>query len=179
MTHTSSAGRIMPRTKAPELQLPLLGGNQLHLLEEASNAQNFLVAFFYRGLHCPICKKQLKELESRLSDFTDAGISVVAISMDSEVRARKSRADWGLQNLKVAHSLTEETARQWGLYISTGIKEGEPDIFSEPGMFILRPDGEVFGLSVQSMPFTRPNVDSLIKGLSWSVENEYPARGVA
>ncbi|MFA0962760.1 peroxiredoxin-like family protein [Roseivirga sp. BDSF3-8] len=174
-----STGRVLPDTKAPQLTLPLLGGGTLDLHEEASGAKNFLVVLFYRGLHCPICKKQLLDMQAHEDKFKEAGINVVAISMDEEARARKSRADWGLQDLKMAHSLPEEVARKWGLYISTAVKDGEPEVFSEPGMFILRPDGTVFGLTIQSMPFTRPGGEEVLKSLSWVAENGYPARGVA
>lgn len=173
------SGRIMPGTKAPDLNLSALGSESFSLHEEASKAGHFLLLLFYRGLHCPICKSQLQDMHKNLDKLNKAGLDLVAISMDSEARARKSRADWSLENLKIAYGLDEQTAREWGLYISTSIKDEEPDVFSEPGLFILKPDGTVFGLTIQSMPFTRPSAEELVKGLSWVVDNEYPARGVA
>lgn len=172
-------GRILPGTKAPQLKLSLPGGDTMNLHDEAAASENFLLVLFYRGLHCPICKKQLTDMQSNMEELKKAGLNVVAISMDSEARVRKSRADWGLDRLKMAYGLDEKTARDWGLYISTAIKDEEPDTFSEPGLFILRPDGTVYGVSVQSMPFTRPSAEELYKSLSWVSENEYPARGVA
>jgi peroxiredoxin len=38
--------------------------------------------FVYRGLHCPICKGYLTELEGKLAEFTQTGIEVVVISGD-------------------------------------------------------------------------------------------------
>lgn len=86
--------------------------------------------------------------------------------------------EWETGNLPLAHSLTEEQAREWGLYISEK-REGsqEPDKFSEPGLFLLRPDRSLFFAVTQSAPFTRPPLDDLLSGLDFVIENDYPTRG--
>lgn len=73
-------------------------------------------------------------------------------------------------------------ARQWGLYISTSrgktsIGIEEPKLFSEPGVFLIKPDQSVYWLSVQSMPFARPNFGEMVQALDFVVKNDYPARG--
>jgi hypothetical protein len=69
--------------------------------------------------------------------------------------------------------------REWGLFVSKAIKDGEPDEFGEPGVFLIRPDGTVYGEILNSMPFGRPHFDELAKSLKWIAEHDYPARGEA
>lgn len=58
---------------------------------------------------------------------------------------------------------------------SIGIEESA--IFSEPGVFLIRPDNPVYFLSVQSMPFVRPRFDQMIQSLDFVIKNDYPGRG--
>jgi hypothetical protein len=96
----------------------------------------------------------------------------VAASMDEDAKR-------DVLELPIAYGLTEEEASQWGLYLSSTKMEGpgEPDLFAEPGLFVIRPDNTVFMAQVQSAPFTRPNISQLIGGLNYGFENNYPARG--
>ena len=105
--------------------------------------------------------------------------SVVAVSGDGADRASQARADWGLTRLQVAYGLTEDQMRDWGLFISKGIKEPESDVFNEPGMVLVRPDGTVYSAHVQSMPFARPHLDNLVASIGFINDNDYPARGEA
>lgn len=63
--------------------------------------------------------------------------------------------------------------------LSTAIKEGEPDLFNEPGVFILDDDGSLFWSSTATMPFGRPALDEIIAGVRYAQEHGYPARGAA
>src|SRR3546814_2374475 len=45
-------------------------------------------SFVYRGQHCPICKTYLGKIEAQSSAFETLGISVAAVSADSEAQAR-------------------------------------------------------------------------------------------
>ena len=53
---------LLPRQLVPQLNVDLAGGGSFHLKGE--RPANFTLLVFYRGLHCPICKTQLRELES-------------------------------------------------------------------------------------------------------------------
>ncbi|BFP43543.1 peroxiredoxin-like family protein [Flavobacteriaceae bacterium GF1] len=167
--------RPTPKHKAPNLKFPLLDGRQWHLNEQ--NPQSFTLVVFYRGLHCPICKKYLQQLEALLPDFQERGVNVVAVSMDSEKRARLSRKDWALKDLTMGYKLDLETAKKWGLYISSAVKEGEPDIFSEPGLFLIDANNEVYYAAVNSNPWGRPYLASFVKAVDYIVKSGYPARG--
>ncbi|MDJ0336122.1 peroxiredoxin-like family protein [Salinibacterium sp. G-O1] len=172
---------IKPGTLAPQLTLPLsTGGVTDDLLLGTGEGGRFTLVVFFRGLHCPSCRRQLVELDQRLGELQDAGFGrVVAVSMESAERSQKIVERWGISELPVAYGLGETAARDWGLFISHAIKEGEPDVFNEPGTFILDSDGTVYWSSVASMPFSRTSIDDVIKGITWAAENSYPARGAA
>jgi hypothetical protein len=78
----------------------------------------------------------------------------------------------------VGYNFSTEEARTLGLYISKGIKE-EPDTFIEPGLFLIKPDQTLYAVSLQSMPFARPEFDAILKAIDFVVEKDYPARGEA
>ena len=167
---------LKPGQPVPALDLPLTIEARFEL--EKQKPDNFTMLVFYRGKHCPICKKYLTELGRKLDKFTDKGINVFAISMDSPERAAVSHEEWDTHDLPLAHSLSEDKAREYGLYISEK-REGskEPDVFSEPGLFVVKPDGTLHFTVVQSAPFTRPDLDDLLEGLMFTIEKDYPTRG--
>src|SRR6056300_217109 len=99
---------LKPGSTAPDLDLPLTIDARFALADQTPDTFTMLV--FYRGKHCPICRNQLEEIADRLSDFTDRGINVFAISMDSEDRARVVHEEWETHDLPLAHSLSEEQA---------------------------------------------------------------------
>ena len=169
---------LIPGQNAPELDLPLTIDARFVLADQSPEAFTMLV--FYRGKHCPICKKYLTEIGGKLDSITKRGINVFAISMDSEERAMVSHEEWETHDLPLAHSMSEDKAREWGLYISEK-REGseEPDRFSEPGLSLIRPDGTIFMAQMQSAPFTRPDIDQLMENLDFVMKNDYPARGTA
>lgn len=167
---------LKPGDVTPDLDLPLTIDARFKLSDQSP--ENFTMLVFYRGKHCPICKKYLTELGHRLDDFTERGINVFAISMDSAERAQVSHEEWDTGDLPLAHSLTEDEARQWGLYISEKRPGSEePEKFSEPGLFLLRPDRTLHFAVVQNAPFTRPDLDQLLSGIDYTTKNDYPTRG--
>lgn len=167
--------RPTPKHKAPELSFPVLGGDHWNIT--AQQSENFMLIVFYRGLHCPICKKYLQQLEELLPDFKERGVDVIAVSMDSEKRARLSRKDWGLKNLTLGYNLDLETAKNWGLYISEAVKDGEPAIFSEPGLFLVDSNKDIYYSAMNSNPWGRPYLASFVKAVDYIVKSGYPARG--
>ena len=167
--------RPTPKHIAPDLQFPLLDGNQWHLADQ--NPNNFTLVVFYRGLHCPLCKKYLQQLQELLPEFEERGVNVVVVSMDTEQRARLSRQKWELSNLTLGYGLSEKSARDWTLYLSAGVKDGEPSEFSEPGLFLIDNNNEVYYSAINSNPWGRPYLPSFVKAVDYIVQSSYPARG--
>jgi len=171
---------LIPRQKVPDLNLKTLSGNAFDLGNDGS--ERGTVVCFYRGLHCPICANYLTELEKRTSEFAERGVSTIAISTDDEDRARQMAEKIGASELRFAYGLSLAKAREWGLYISTGrgktsIGIEEPDLFAEPGLFMISPDQTLYYGSVQTMPFVRPHFSELVGALDFAIEKNYPARG--
>ena len=127
---------MKPTEKVPNLSLPLVNDTEWELYNQ--NPEHFTLLVFYRGLHCPVCKKQLEELSSKLED-----------------------------------------AKTWGLYFSKAISDSEPELFSEPGLFLIKNDHSLYFSSIQTMPFARPKVEDLIKAIQFIKDKDYPARGKA
>jgi len=88
-------------------------------------------------------------------------------------------AEWGLNDLPVGCELPISTAREWGLFISRAIREGESPEFSEPGMFLVRPNGTLFYAARSSAPWGRPPFDQMLRGIDIATERKMPARGEA
>lgn len=73
---------------------------------------------FYRGFHCPICKKYLEELNEKADELDALGVSeITAISSDETLIAAKTRDNWQMYNMQIAYNLSEKVCRT-GDYIS-------------------------------------------------------------
>lgn len=166
---------ITPKQQAPELEINLVGGDTWKLSNQ--KPENFSMMVFYRGLHCPVCKSYTEELQSLKDRYEALGVNIVTLSMDTEKRANISKDEWDVADIPIGYGLTETQAQEWGLYLSKGIKDAEPNLFSEPGLFLVRPNNEVYYAALNSEPFGRPHLRSFIKSIEYIVENNYPARG--
>jgi peroxiredoxin len=171
---------LIPRQPVPALEAPVLGGGHFNLAVSPAPTFNLLV--FYRGLHCPLCAKYLIELERLHDDFVQRGVVPLAISSDNAERAEAMARKINAAKLRFCHDLPLPTARAWGLTISTSrgktsIGIDEPALFSEPGLFLVKPDGTLYWASTQTMPFARPHFDEILGAIDFVVKNDYPARG--
>ncbi len=165
---------LLPRQAAPELELETVAHGTWKLSERSPKA--FTLLIFYRGLHCPICSKYVPEFASRLAEFSERGVEVLAVSADDQERAEKAASEWELSAIPVAYGLTQAQMAAWGLYVSAAIKETETPIFAEPAAFLISPEGTVNLAAVLSAPFVRPALDDLLQAVDMA-EKGYPARG--
>lgn len=171
---------LMPRLTVPTLEVKTVKGTTFNL--SSSEAENFTLVVFYRGLHCPICAKYLIELERLAQEYNNRGVKIIALSTDNEERAKSMAEKVSANLVEFGYGLTLSEARQWGLYISSGrgptsIGIEEPALFGEPGVFLVRPDGTLYYGSTQTMPFARPSFQDLLAGVDFAITKNYPARG--
>ncbi|MFD3002101.1 redoxin domain-containing protein [Pontibacter toksunensis] len=148
-------------------------------MSEVEKADFLTLLIVYRGYHCPVCKSYIPQLDKMRIQFEEMGVQVIAASSDSKERAEQTVEEWEINELKVGYGLSIEKAREFGLYISKGIKEEEPEIFSEPGLFLIKLDRPLYAAAIQTMPFARPNLRELLQGLQFVKQSDYLARGEA
>ncbi len=171
---------LIPRQEVPALDLPLTTGGRY--VGGQSSGERFDLLVFYRGLHCPICAKYLLELERLGEEFQKRGVRIVAISSDEVSRAQEMATKVSAHHIQVAYGLDLAMARRWGLYISSSkgkssIGLEEPALFSEPGVFLIKPDQTLYYGSTQTMPFARPSFGDLLAAVDFAIQKDYPARG--
>lgn len=167
---------MKPRQPAPPLRVPTVDDGAWDLaLQEP---ERWTLIAFYRGLHCPICRRWLRELDRRRDELAARGVtSVLAVSGDTPARARQAKEDWRIGSLVIGHSLSLEQMRAWGLFVSEAIADNQMPIFSEPGVVLVDADGALYYVALTSMPFGRPRWDDVVEQLDYAIENNAPARG--
>jgi peroxiredoxin len=173
---------LKPRTRTPDLEIDTLEGGTWRLSDQ--KPENFTMIVAYRGLHCPICRPYLSQLDRNIDEFRKRGVEVIAISSDSRERAQTAKDEWKLENTPIGYGLSMANAREWGLFVSTSRGKtstgvAEPDQFNEPGLFLVKPDQTLYASSVATMPFARPHFDEILNAINFVVDKDYPARGEA
>lgn len=167
---------ITPKKNAPKLKLHTVSDEVWDLHD--THIEKFLMIVFYRGIHCPVCKKYLKELSKLSKQFNKKGIlDIIAVSGDTEEKAYSAKEDWKLHNIEVGFDQALSSMKQWRLFISESIKDGEPKFFGEPGLFLIDSDHKIFYSAINSMPFGRPRLKDMVKAMEFINENNYPALG--
>jgi peroxiredoxin len=171
---------LYPRQPVPALAVETLSGSTWRLANQ--KPANFSLVVFYRGLHCPICAGYLRDLDTKIQALLERGVTTIAISSDDRQRGHESKQKWRIENLEIGYGLSLDKAREWGLYISKGVGKTsagveEPALFSEPAVYLVRPDGTLYFGMVQTMPFARPRFDDVLKALDVVIARNYPARG--
>ena len=171
---------LYPGRPVPELEVETVDNGRWRLADR--NPQHFTLLVFYRGLHCPICARYLPDLANRLDAFDERGTEVIAVSTDGRDRAERTAEEWKIDGVPLGYGLDIGAARAWGLFISSGRGPSstgveEPELFSEPGLFLVRPDRTLYFSSIQTVPFARPSFAEVLAGLDFVLEHDYPPRG--
>lgn len=172
------SNRPKPGEPFPEIKVPKLGGGTLQL-GEASDGYDWQMIVVYRGKHCPICTRYLREVSEVIASLKDLRIEVVAVSADSEARAQDQIAEVS-PDYPVGYGLTMEQMQALGLYISSprhGIYVEGP--FAEPALFVVNEDRELRMVDISNVPFLRPQLPSLLSGLKFmrGMTETFPANG--
>ena len=89
---------MKPKEITPNLEVTLSNHETWSLKEQ--KIDTYLMIVFYRGYHCPVCKKQLETVTEKLPDFEERGVDVIAISMDHINRLEKTTKEWDVDGLK-------------------------------------------------------------------------------
>ncbi len=167
-----------PRVDAPlgPFEFPTVDEGTTISIGEAK--ERWTMLFVYRGRHCPRCKRFLNKLNDALPAWTQV-MDVVVVSSDTREKALQDQAEFGWK-FDLCYGLTVEQMRSLGLYVSEPLSEAETtDPFAEPGAFALRPDGTLMLVDISNGPAARPDLEELLDGMKFNIENNRPTRGTA
>ena len=166
-----TAGTLFPKTDVPRL-----GGGTL-TLGAPQGGHDWQLVVIYRGLHCPLCKKYLTELEALAPQFHSQGVDVVVASGDPEEKAQ-AMAEEFIPNVPMGYGMTVAQMQALGLYVSDPRSPQETDRpFPEPGLFVINGDGAIQMVDVSNAPFLRPDLEKVLSGITFIRANDYPIRG--
>ncbi len=164
-------------TPFPKTALSRLDGGSV-TLGVPHEGRDWQLVVIYRGLHCPLCKKYLAQLQEMQSDFHAEGVDVVVASGDPEEKAR-TMADEFAPTLPMGYGLTIAQMMDFGLYVSDPRSAQETDQpFAEPGLFVVNEEGNIQMVDVSNSPFLRPDLEKVLNGIKFIRNNDYPIRGM-
>lgn len=133
--------------------------------------------FVFRGQHCPICKTYLKKLEGLRASFEKLGVTIAAVSADTEAQTRLTIAA-SAPGFRMLYGMDIPAMQRLGLYISEPRSSQETDHrFPEPALLVVNPEGILQIVDVANAPFVRPDLDTLLMGMGFVIEKNYPIRG--
>ncbi|MEM9969862.1 MAG: redoxin domain-containing protein [Pseudomonadota bacterium] len=157
----------------PRITLPQVGGGETTL---GGAKDRWTMVFIYRGKHCPKCKTYLNKLHAALPAW-EAVMDVVVASADTEAKAASDQQEYGWA-FNLCYGLPEDAMRAMGLYVSDPLSEAETDArFAEPGAFAIKPDGTLMLADTSNGPAARPDLEALLDGMKFNIENDRPVRG--
>ena len=162
----------------PAIELPTLSGRS-RMLGKSREGFSWQLVLVYRGKHCPLCTKYLRELNDQLDALNELGVDVIAVSADGEERARSQINDVR-PRFDVAYDLSLDQMNTLGLYVSgprNGIDVDSP--FAEPGLFVINAEGQLQIADISNVPFARPNLEAIVRGIRVlrGITEIYPING--
>ncbi|MEP2990330.1 MAG: redoxin domain-containing protein [Parasphingorhabdus sp.] len=169
--------QVLPGSPVPVLDIKLLDGSSWLL--SSQKPANFTMLVIFRNSHCSICHGYLKQLNDLVDNFTDVGVNILAVSVDSASRITEMATKLSLGKLTLGCELSVDIDEKWGLFTSAKRKESEPDQFFEPALFLIDATGKLYYVSIQSMPFGRTAPSEILKWIPKIINNDIPARGEA
>ena len=173
-----TASKLQAGSAFPSVQVPNLNGDMLDL-GKPDKDHDWRLVVVYRGKHCPLCTRYLKELDHALPQLNVLGVDVVAVSADSRERADTQIAEVQ-PRYRVGYDLSIEQMQTLGLYISSprlGMDAERP--FAEPGLFVINAEGNLQMIDISNVPFARPSIDAMLMGLNYvrNMDGDFPVNG--
>lgn len=161
----------LPATPFPKITLPTLGSGQTTLgVPEGGHSWQLVVV--YRGAHCINCHKYLTRFKKHLSQLNKIGFDVIVVTADAQEITQPFIEDIGYEG-RVATNLSVEHMKKLGLYITDPASSGLDYPHPEPGVFVINPEGLLTFLDMSNVSFFRPDLDDLVKGLTFLVNYDY------
>ena len=157
---------LHPGDPFPQLAISTTGGQALALPD--AFAGHFGVVLFYRGAWCPYCNAQLRAFQRASPILADAGVQVVALSVDDEASTADLIAKHGLTFPVGFGADARAVADLTGAFVN-------PDpVYLQSTGFVLDPAGKVV-VSVYSSGAIGRLVPDDVVGLVRYVREHAPA----
>lgn len=138
----------------PSLEIPAVGGGTIQIPQSLRGSYG--VVLIYRGSWCPYCKAQLGAFQRASRDLAEAGIKVVALSVDDEGTTAATIGKYKL-SFPVGHSAdADQIAALTGAYVN------ETPRYLQSTGFLLDPNGHVLNAVYSSGPIGRLVADDVI-----------------
>lgn len=145
--------RLQNGQRLPALDVPVAG--RTILLPDALQ-ESYGVVLIYRGAWCPYCQAQLVGFQRASDKLAEAGIRVVAMSVDDEATTAATIEKFKL-SFPVGHSVDpDHVAAITGAYTNSA-----PRYLQTTG-FVLAPDGTILNAVYSSGPIGRLVAEDVI-----------------
>jgi peroxiredoxin len=138
----------------PSLEIPAAGGGTIQIPQSLQGSYG--VVLIYRGAWCPYCQAQLAGFQRASEKLAEAGIKVVALSVDDEATTAGTIEKFKL-SFPVGHSADAETVAS-----ITGAYVNESPHYLQTTDFLLAPDGTILNAVYSSGPLGRLVAEDVI-----------------
>ena len=144
----------------PSLDIPAVAGGSIKIPQSLRGSYG--VVLIYRGAWCPYCQAQLGGFQRASEKLADAGIKVVALSVDDEATTAGTIEKYRLR-FPVGHSADADAVASL-----TGAYTNEAPRYLQSTGFLLDPDGRVLKVVEKRKGHILP--------VSWSTSDRPPGR---
>ena len=138
----------------PALDVPAVGGGTTSIPQSLQGSYG--VVLIYRGAWCPYCQAQLAGFQRASEKLVEAGIKVVALSVDDEATTLGTIEKFKL-SFPVGHSANAERIAS-----VTGAYTNDSPRYLQTTDFLLAPDGKILNAVYSSGPLGRLVAENVI-----------------
>lgn len=138
----------------PAFDVPTTGGRTINIPQSLEGAYG--VVLIYRGAWCPYCQAQLAGFQRASEKLAEAGIKVVALSVDDEATTIGTIEKFKLA-FSVGHSADAEKVAS-----VTGAYTNESPRYLQTTGFLLAPDSKILNAVYSSGPIGRLVAEDVI-----------------
>lgn len=131
----------------PAFDVPTVGGGTISIPQSLRGAYG--VVLIYRGAWCPYCQAQLAGFQRASEKLAEAGIKVVALSVDDETTTVGTIEKFKV-SFPVGHSANAEKVAS-----ITGAYTNDCPRYLQTTDFLLAPDGKILNAVYSSGPIGR------------------------
>ena len=138
----------------PTFDVPTVGGGTISIPQSLRGSYG--VVLIYRGAWCPYCQAQLAGFQRASEKLAEAGIKVVALSVDDEATTVGTIEKFKL-SFPVGHSANAEKIAS-----ITGAYTNDFPRYLQTTDFLLAPDGKILNAVYSSGPLGRLVAEDVI-----------------